>query len=62
MNVESILALINTATQLVKGIGSLVNDATEVLSGTDADKVSTAAAALRAENNRLEQVVSNKLG
>jgi len=62
MDLETILSVINAATQLTKGLTSLANNATEVFKDNDADNVRTAAAALRAANDKLEEVVLAKLG
>jgi hypothetical protein len=62
MNLQTILNVIGAASQLTRGLTSLVDNATATFSDTDADKVRTAAEALRAENDQLTQVVLAKLG
>lgn len=62
MDLETILNMISSVTQLTKGLTSLADNATEVFKDNDADNVRTAARALNEANAQLEQVILAKLG
>ena len=62
MNEQTILNIIGMAEAIVKGVTSLVDNATDVLKDDSADRVMEAAKKLRAANDALDQAVLTKLG